>query len=82
MPVGVTRCQIVTGSDRSRYNEQYDERPVHLAQRGIVISYEPIRRWCAKFGPGYPAAVDPGVIPSKPARVENRFLLRRGGSWG
>ena len=24
-----------------------------LAKRGIVVSYETIRRWCAKFGPDY-----------------------------
>ena len=24
-----------------------------LAQRGIVVSYETVRRWCNKFGPGY-----------------------------
>ncbi len=24
-----------------------------LAERGIVVSYETIRRWCNKFGPGY-----------------------------
>ena len=26
-----------------------------LAQRGIEVSYETIRRWCLKFGPGYAA---------------------------
>jgi putative transposase len=26
-----------------------------LAQRGIVVSYETIRQWCEKFGPGYVA---------------------------
>jgi len=26
-----------------------------LAQRGIEVSYETIRQWCAKFGPGYAA---------------------------
>ena len=25
-----------------------------LAQRGIEVSYESIRRWCLKFGPGMP----------------------------
>ena len=24
-----------------------------LAERGIVVSYESIRRWCHKFGPDY-----------------------------
>ena len=24
-----------------------------LAKRGIVVSYETIRRWCVKFGPDY-----------------------------
>ena len=26
-----------------------------LAQRGVEVSYETIRRWCLKFGPGYAA---------------------------
>ncbi len=26
-----------------------------LAQRGVVVSHEAIRQWCAKFGPGYAA---------------------------
>jgi len=26
-----------------------------LAQRGVEVSYETIRRWCLKFGPGYGA---------------------------
>ncbi len=24
-----------------------------LAERGIIVSYEAIRFWCQKFGPGY-----------------------------
>ena len=24
-----------------------------LAQRGVIVSYESVRRWCLKFGPGY-----------------------------
>jgi putative transposase len=24
-----------------------------LAERGIIVSYEAIRRWCRKFGPDY-----------------------------
>ncbi len=24
-----------------------------LAERGIIVSYETIRQWCAKFGPEY-----------------------------
>ncbi len=28
-----------------------------LAQRGVEVSYETIRQWCGKFGPGYAARV-------------------------
>ena len=28
-----------------------------LAQRGVVVSHEAIRQWCAKFGPGYAATL-------------------------
>ena len=24
-----------------------------LAERGVIVSYESIRQWCRKFGPGY-----------------------------
>ena len=24
-----------------------------LAQRGVIVSYESVRRWCLKFGPKY-----------------------------
>jgi putative transposase len=24
-----------------------------LAQRGVVVSYETVRRWCRKFGPAF-----------------------------
>ena len=26
-----------------------------MVARGVVVSYETIRSWCAKFGPGYAA---------------------------
>ena len=26
-----------------------------LAERGVKVSYETIRQWCSKFGPGYAA---------------------------
>ena len=29
-----------------------------LAERGIVVSYETIRQWCAKFGPDYARALN------------------------
>ena len=40
-----------------------------LAERGIIVSYETIRIWCQKFGPGYArklkrrqgASVTPGI---------------------
>ena len=28
-----------------------------LAERGITVSYEAIRYWCLKFGPGYARAI-------------------------
>jgi putative transposase len=28
-----------------------------LAERGIIVSYESVRQWCAKFGPSYARAV-------------------------
>ncbi len=28
-----------------------------LAERGIIVSYETVRRWCGKFGPSYARAV-------------------------
>ena len=28
-----------------------------LAERGILVSYEAIRYWCQKFGPGYARSI-------------------------
>ena len=28
-----------------------------LAERGIIVSYEVIRFWCLKFGPGYARSI-------------------------
>ena len=28
-----------------------------LAERGVTVSYESIRRWCRKFGPDYARSV-------------------------
>jgi len=34
-----------------------------LAQRGIVVSYETIRQWCEKFGPGDEVLVNDSTTP-------------------
>lgn len=39
-----------------------------MAERGVILSYETIRRWCAKFGPEY-------------ARRTKRRLGPRGDVW-
>ena len=39
-----------------------------LAERGVLVSYESIRRWCCKFGPDY-------------AHKVKRRLGRRGDTW-
>src|SRR5580692_6521619 len=39
-----------------------------LAERGIVVSYESVRRWCKKFGEGF-------------AKHLRRGRPRRGGEW-
>ncbi|MDX3697880.1 IS6 family transposase, partial [Streptomyces europaeiscabiei] len=36
-----------------------------MLARGIVVSYETVRRWCAKFGQGYAGALRRGI----PGRV-------------
>ncbi len=28
-----------------------------MAQRGVTVSYESVRRWCGKFGPSYKRAL-------------------------
>jgi hypothetical protein len=33
-------------------DSSHGQRPISLP-RGIIVSYEAIRRWCWKFGPGY-----------------------------
>jgi len=36
-----------------RFNLSFRDVEDLLAERGIVVSYESIRRWCLKFGPRY-----------------------------
>jgi putative transposase len=38
-----------------RFSLSYRDVEDLLAQRGVVVSYETIRQWCAKFGPDYAA---------------------------
>ena len=37
----------------TRYTLSFRNVEEILAERGIVVSYETIRRWCLKFGPIY-----------------------------
>jgi putative transposase len=36
-----------------RFNLSHRDIEDLLSQRGMVVSYEAIRLWCNKFGPGY-----------------------------
>ena len=36
-----------------RFSLSYRDIEDLLAERGIIVSYESIRRWCLKFGPRY-----------------------------
>ncbi len=36
-----------------RYCLSFRDVEDRLAERGIIVSYETIRQWCAKFGPDY-----------------------------
>ena len=40
-----------------RFAVSYREVEEMLARRGIVVSYETIRRWCLKFGPRFAAEI-------------------------
>lgn len=40
-----TPCGCITGSP------SHSERSSYMAARGIAVSYETIRAWCARFGP-------------------------------
>src|SRR3954454_3775869 len=50
-----------------RFTLSYRDVEELLAERGLDISYETIRRWVLKFGPGLPATCagcDPGRVTS------------------
>jgi putative transposase len=36
-----------------RFNLSFRDVEELMAERGIEVSYETIRRWCAKFGPAF-----------------------------
>ncbi len=38
---------------RHRFSLSFHDTEDLLAERGITVSYETIRQWCAKFGPAY-----------------------------
>jgi putative transposase len=40
-----------------RFTVSYRDVEEMLARRGIVVSYETIRRWCLKFGPHFAAEI-------------------------
>src|ERR1700710_2529413 len=40
-----------------RFTVSYRDVEEMLARRGIVVSYETIRRWCLKFGPQFAAEI-------------------------
>jgi putative transposase len=40
-----------------RFPLSFREVEEMMAERGIVVSYETIRQWCAKFGPAYAAGL-------------------------
>src|SRR4029078_677771 len=40
-----------------RFTLRFREVEEMMLARGVVVSYETIRRWCAKFGPVYAAAL-------------------------
>ena len=36
-----------------------------MLARGVVVTYETIRSWCAKFGPDYAAQVTSAATPPR-----------------
>jgi putative transposase len=38
-----------------RFHLSFRDAQDLLAERGIVVSHEPIRQWCTRFGPPYAA---------------------------
>jgi putative transposase len=50
-----------------RFTVSYRDVEEMLARRGIVVSYETIRRWCLQFGPTLRRRSDGGVLsPRRP----------------
>jgi hypothetical protein len=57
--------EVMTESDRTSLllGEGVEDL---LAQRGVEVSYETVRRWCLNFGPGYATRV---IVSTSSARV-------------
>jgi len=64
----------------SRFLLSYRDVEELLAERGITVSYETIRRWCQKFGQIFADGVRrhrfPGEVISHAVWLYSRFLLR------
>jgi putative transposase len=56
-----------------RFTLSYRDVEELLAERGLGVSYETVRRWVLKFGPGLPAGSD------APAHARRPMASRRDG---
>ena len=52
-PSIIWHCEVA-GDNQQQFP---DEAPDLLSERGIIVSYEAIRYWCLKFGPGYARSI-------------------------
>lgn len=65
-----------------RFTVSYRDVEEMLARRGIVVSYETIRRWCLKFGPHFAAVIRrQRPSPRAPWHLDEMYLRIGGRTW-
>jgi len=61
-----------------RFNLSHRDIEDLLAERGIAVSYEAIRLWCAKFGPEFTKGLRCGELLTKTVRWSMYFCSHAG----
>ncbi len=65
-----------------RFTVSYRDVEEMLARRGIVVSYETIRRWCLKFGPHFAVEIRRRRPQPKPTwHLDEMYIKINGRTW-
>ncbi len=61
-----------------RFTRSFREVEELLAERGVIVTYESVRRWCGKFGQGYANALRRRPRPGDTWQLDEVFIRING----